>query len=579
MKKTIRFLIPLMLVLAIIFCTSWYLFIYDREFTRDMLLHTARYFESNGNHGVAAWFYDRAYKQSGDNDAVAIELAKHHKANGNYTKAEYTLSKAIADGGGVDLYIALCKTYVEQDKLLDAVNMLNHVTNQNIKAQLESLRPAAPVCDPDPITSGSYYTQYITVNISAQEGTLYVNNNGEIPSVKKDLYQQGITLVDGKNTLCAIAVADNGLVSPTAVFGFTVGGVIEKVTFADAAMEKAFREKLAVTAEKVLYTKDLWTITDFTVPTDAKSLADLRYLTFLERLTIDKSVSGELTYIANLSNLKELHITGTTVASQELPIIARLPNLEKLTLNNCNLSTTAGLELAKKLVYLDLGNNVIRNITSLSALENLQALNLQHNAVNNLGALSSLTQLLILDVSYNNLTTLSPITSVTSLTWLEAGYNSVKELNGFQNLTALVYLDMSYNALEDISQLASCSALSQLNVSTNALTDISALSGLNMLINLNFSNNKVSALPTWSAESALVSIDGSYNLLTTLEPLAGLNRLNKVLMDYNKEITSVNPLASCPLLIQVNVYGTKVTQVGALTSQSVVVNYDPTQGN
>ena len=31
------------------------------------------------------------------------------------------------------------------------------------------------------------------------------------------------------------------------------------------------------------------------------------------------------------------------------------------------------------------------------------------------------------------------------------------------------------------------------------------------------------------------------------------------------------------VLIQVNVYGTRVTQVSALTSMNVIVNYDPTK--
>ena len=125
MKKTIRILLPVFLVLIIVASSCWYLFVYDREFTRDMLVSFARMSENQGNHGIATWFYNQAYSQAGDNDSVAIELAQQHKKSGNYTKAEYTLSNAIADGGGITLYIELCKIYVEQDKLLDAVNMLN----------------------------------------------------------------------------------------------------------------------------------------------------------------------------------------------------------------------------------------------------------------------------------------------------------------------------------------------------------------------------------------------------------------------------------------------------------------------
>ena len=577
MKKTIRILLPVILVLAIIVCTLWYLFIYDREFTRDMLLHAARYLDSHGKHTMAARFYNSAYRQAGDNDAVAVELAEQYKAAGNYTKAEYTLSSAIADGGGVELYIALCKTYVEQDKLLDAVNMLNNVNNEIVKEQLEMLRPSAPTCSPDPNTSGSYYTQYITVTVSSENSTLYVSNNGEFPSINKDRYVKDITLTNGENTIYAIAVADNGLVSPTAIFGFTVGGVIEKVTLNDAAVEQSLRDLLDIDAKKALYTNDLWTIQEFTVPEGAKDLSDLRHLVFLEKLTVSNSVSGQLSSIAALANLKELSVTGTAVSAEELSVIGKLPNLQKLTLDNCSLSTTAGLESATDLVFLDLSNNAIRNITPLSGLVKLQQLNLSRNALNDLSALTPLIALTDLNVSYNSLTTLAPIASISTLKYLNAGNNTLKDLTGFQQLTALQKLTLSNNTITDITPLASCTALIELNIANNSLADISSLSALNNLTNLDFSKNKVTKLPKWATDCALVNIDGSHNSLSTLEPLAGLKHLNNVFMDYNSGISSVKALASCPVLIQVNVYGTKVTQVSSLTSQSIVVNYDPTK--
>ena len=169
MKKSLRIILPVILAIAIILCTVWYLFIYDRGFTRDMLLSFARYSESQGNHNVATWFYNIAYKQSSNSDDVAIELAQQYKSSGNYTKAEYTLSNAIADGGGVDLYIALCNTYVEQDKLLDAVTMLDSITNPQIKEQLAAMRPASPTVTPEP----GYYSQYISATLSKYDGTIY----------------------------------------------------------------------------------------------------------------------------------------------------------------------------------------------------------------------------------------------------------------------------------------------------------------------------------------------------------------------------------------------------------------------
>ena len=107
MNKFFRVFIPIIMALALVLCLVWYLTVYDRAFTRDMLLHSARFFDDNNKPGIAAWFYDKAYDQSVDSDEVAIELAQQHKAEGNFTQAEVILSKAIEENASTDLYIVL----------------------------------------------------------------------------------------------------------------------------------------------------------------------------------------------------------------------------------------------------------------------------------------------------------------------------------------------------------------------------------------------------------------------------------------------------------------------------------------
>ena len=103
MKKTLKFLVPLALGLLIIDSIIWYLFIYDRDFTRDTLLPQARYHDIGGNSRLSSWFYDAAYNFSGHDENVAIELANQYKHDGNYTKAEYTLTSAINSMPTVEL--------------------------------------------------------------------------------------------------------------------------------------------------------------------------------------------------------------------------------------------------------------------------------------------------------------------------------------------------------------------------------------------------------------------------------------------------------------------------------------------
>ena len=69
MKKFFRFIIPVLLFALILASVFWYCFIYDRNFTRDMLLTQARYHSTDGNPRIASWFYDMAYELSDQNDA------------------------------------------------------------------------------------------------------------------------------------------------------------------------------------------------------------------------------------------------------------------------------------------------------------------------------------------------------------------------------------------------------------------------------------------------------------------------------------------------------------------------------
>ena len=491
MKKFFKILIPIILVIAIIACIGWYLLIYDRDFTRDMLLNGARYFEERGNHSVSSWFYDQAYEQANDNDMVAIELAQQHKQSGNYTKAEYTLTKAISDGASTELYVALCKTYMEQDKLLDIVKLLDAVLAENstvdlqVQQELMEMRPTAPVSTPET----GFYSQYINASISCDSGKLLVNTNGEYPSIHDEPSNGEVELVEGENTIYAIAISDEGLVSPLSIFGYTIGGIIKEVEITDSAMEEAIRLHLAVDSSKVLYTNDLWSLTYFTVPEGAEDLSALSYMTFMEDLAIESVPSGQLNYLSSLVNLTSLQIRDTSVSADELKLIGSLPKLERLTISDCGLTTAAGLEGASSLVYLDLSQNTIRNLDPLMSMPNLQEVYLQNNAVDDLSVLSSLSGLKKLNVSYNLLTSMTPVYNCTTLTELHAGNNKVTSLIGIEKLTALEVLNVSFNALTEANGISACVNLLELDISNNAITDISALAALSKLTSFNFSRN------------------------------------------------------------------------------------------
>ncbi len=571
MKKVLKVIVPLLLSFAIIFSIGWYLFEYDPTFTRDVILKQARRLEDDGKHSLAVWFYNLAYRQSNHDEQVAIELAEQFKAIGNYTKAEYTLSKAIEDGGSTDLYVALCKTYVEQNKLRDAVLMLDKVSNPDIKAELDAMRPPAPV----PSAKPGFYSQYISLEISAPDTTLYVTTNKEYPCKEEDQYTDSIPLDAGETTIFALCVGENGLVSPLSVFNYTIGGVIEEVVFSDNAVETALREQLEIQNDRKIFSNELWEVSEFEIPSAAHNCDDLKWLPHLKKLTINGCTFKSMDAIAELTDLETLIISESIISAKDLENISSLPLLQSLTLESCNISSIANLEQATGLVHLDLSNNSIRDIQVLSNMPQLQELDLSSNAIVSVEDLANLKNLQMLDISYNSLVTTEPLGSLTTLTRLDVSGNSLWDLEGIQSLVNLTHFAAAYNNLIHVDQLELCTELVELDISNNTLLNIDVLKDHVKLQNLNFSYNEVAELPAFKWDAQLVTINGEHNVLESLDALSGLSKLQTVSMDYNPDLRNINSLVRCKSLKTVNVYGTKVSNVDVLVNAGVLVNYNP----
>jgi len=573
MKKLMKFLVPLLLGALIVASIVWYLFVYDRDFTRDTLLSQARYQDMYGNSRLSAWFYDAAYNFSGHDENVAIELANQYKHDGNYTKAELTLTQAIHNTPTVELYTALCKTFVEQDKLLDAVALLANVADPEIRASLEALRPPVPT----PSAEAGFYSEYLELELTS-EGSKYIfcSASGDYPSIARDYYGGPIPLEAGITSLQTIAVSPEGLVSPVGNLEYTITGVIEEVVFTDPAMESAIRQHIAGGHSRTLYTNELWDITEFTVPEGVATFADLPLLPNLKQLTVHDQKIDSLRHFASLDHLEVLDLTGCTFPVEELAELAQLPKLRELTLAHCGLSTIEALVGAPSLTKLDLSSNTVRRLDVLSGIQTLEEINLEHNAVTSLEALAQLPKLSKLVVNYNSVTSVSALSTCATLTHLEADHNQLTSVYGLHQLTGLQHLSVDYNALTDVSILSANTALVNLSIASNTISDITALKTLTKLEIFDFSgNNQISALPAWPEGTALKTIDGSYNTLTSIDGLKSMQQLTHVYMDYN-QLTNIDALADCFCLVQVNVYGNLIPDVEALREHDIIVNYDPT---
>lgn len=550
MKKKWKLILILAIVAALLFAAGAYILVFRTNVTIDYYLSRGNTALESGRYQSAIRHYSAAMKIDDSQPQIPIALANAYKGAGNYTKAEYTLVSAITQHPELtDLYVALSRTYVEQEKFLDADLMLTRAANETVKAELSAMRPSAPTLSPE----SGYYSTYISVSATCPAGRIFLTTDGEYPSGEYDLYTEPVQLDGGETTVCALVVDDSGLVSPAVYAGYTIAGVIEPVTVTDAALDTILRETIGKTPEDELISNELWTIEELTISGTVTDLTQLKYLTGLKKLKIESIPATDFTAVSSLPMLTELDLSGCILSGSALESIAKLPELTSLNLAGCALKDISPLSGLVKLTTLDLSNNVISDISALSELTSLTTLSLKNNPIPSVSALKTCTKLETLNIASCGITSLDALTA----------------------LSELSQLDAADNAITSIAPLADCKKLKKLYVSSNAVTNIAVLADLPSLSVFDGSYNEITSIPTFEASHPLQSINLNYNKVSSVKGLSNLHSLNYVMLDYNN-VSDLTPLANCYNLVQVDVWGNSVSSgISALQEHSIIVNYNP----
>ncbi len=549
---TVKIIIPLVLVVALLIAACWFFLIHRTDLTASTLIYWGNRFETSGRYNRAIAFYKGAAKLQPEDDRIPRWLANAYAESGNYTKAEYTLVSAITSmPDSVELYCALSRVYLAQDKLLDAENMLSRITIDSVRTEINRLRPDAPTLTPE----SGYYSEYIEVSATPHGGDVYLTTNGDFPSLETDHYTEPVLLEGGETTVTAIAVGQNGLVSDVVYGGYTVGNVVEPVILQDAALDAYVRELLGLGTSDTIMSDALWEIQELELPEGVTTMADLPLFTGLLSLTIHDLGAMDISVLGNLTTLQTLDLSGCTLSSAALDLIGTLPDLKHLSLNQC----------------------AIDSINAFVGLTKLESLDIANNTISDLTALSSMTQLQELNISNNPITTITYLNNCLALKTLSMESCGVSKLSALAGNTSLEELYAANNEIEDISVLSDCTALRVIDVSSNQVSDISILPGLPELVNFKANNNKITAIPKFDAEtSKLVQFSANYNEITDVSGLAGLTALNYVRVDYNK-VTDVYCLKDNWCLIQIDAWDNPLVtdKIGEMQELGIIVNYNP----
>ncbi len=572
MKKTIKLVLPILLILALLIVGYWFFFQYRADLTTDLLRKVADGQMESGRYSFAI----RCYRWANDLDPqdadVALKLAEAYRLNGNYTKTETTLVHAIYDAPGeLRLYEALSKVYVEQDKLLDAQQLIDGVSDPTVKAALDAKRPAAPVFSPE----SGFYSEYIDVEISCPDAAdvCCCSADGSYPSLETDVFTGAYSLPGGETLFRAVSVSADGLVSTEVSAAYTVAGVIEDVIFRDPVLEEATQELLH-RGHRTLSTEELWSIEEMTLPEGITSGDDLHYYTGMTKLVGFNLGALDYSFLDSMPELRYLELENCVLSNADLEHIGRCAKLETLILADCGIANVTSLGSLPSIRVLDLSNNSIGSIDVLANLSTLDALYLGHNALTGFPVLRGLKSLRILDLSYNSLIYVGGVSACTALERLNISQNKISSVTPLSALTELIWLNASYNDLTDTSVLAPCTKLEGFLITNNRITDVDFLSNCPNIREVNIDYNDVVAVPEFQVDCPLESFSAAHNFLEDLSGLNGMQQLTYVNADYNN-IRDITVLLSCPALIQVNVYGTYIRSGGELAKKGVIVNFTP----
>lgn len=570
MKRFFTILLCLLLLAALLAGAAWYFLSYNLDWTQGFLKDRAASYAASERYDRAIQIYTWAEKLVPMDQDTDVRLAECYRASGNYTKAEYTLSNAIFQGADADVYEALCRVYVEQDKLLDAVAMLDQIADAGIKAQLDAIRPQAPTALLEP----GFYNQYMDVDFEYQGGTLCVSLDRNYPSVNHP-FTEPVTLNLGETTATALVVGDNGLVSPLAIFGYTIAGVVEPVTLADPMLDAAVREILSRGSASTLTTADLWSITELDVTPEITDLSQMGYFTGLSKLTLQGREDVDLSFLSKMPYLTALDLENTLVNPEQLSIIGGLSQLEELNLSGCQLSTLTGLEPLTNLKTVKLSMNSISNLSPIGGSLGIKTLIANNNAISTAAPISGLTGLETLDLSNNLLRDLRTLSACVSLKSLDVSFNNLTTLGGINTLTNLEHFAAASNSLETAEGIGACTALRELDLNNNHLTEMEEISTLGKVEVLDVSYNDIVTIPDFPNDAALSVFNGCHNFFENVSGLADLEHLNYVYLDYNN-VSDINVLSGCEALVQVNIFRTNVTDISQLEDMDIIISYNPT---
>nr|XP_004666781.1 leucine-rich repeat-containing protein 49 isoform X4 [Jaculus jaculus] len=168
--------------------------------------------------------------------------------------------------------------------------------------------------------------------------------------------------------------------------------------------------------------------------------------------------------------------------------------------------------------------------------EHLRLLNFQHNFITRIQNISNLQSLIFLDLYDNQIEEISGLSTLRSLRVLLLGKNRIKKISNLENLKNLDVLDLHGNQITKIENVNHLCDLRVLNLARNFLSHVDNLHGLDSLTELNLRHNQITFVRDVDNLPCLQRLFLSFNNISSFDSvscLADSTSLSDITFDGN----------------------------------------------
>jgi small GTP-binding protein len=255
----------------------------------------------------------------------------------------------------------------------------------------------------------------------------------------------------------------------------------------------------------------------------------------IEKMKIERS---DLEMIATLSDLIYLDLSDNSIT--DISVLDGMRSIIHLYLSNNSITDISALEGMRSIIHLDLSNNSITDISALEGMRSITNLILSHNSITDISALEGMRSITYLYLYNNSITDISALEGMRSITNLILSHNSITDISALEGMRSITHLYLYNNSITDISALEGMRSITNLYLYNNSITDISVLEGMRSITHLDLSNNSITDISALEGMRSITKLDLSENSITDISALEGMSKLEYFYIENNPIVEDID---------------------------------------